>query len=112
MTVPRQTGSAMPRTEVALLPLIVLILGLAAYSLVRLLRAEPPAYLPKWAWALLIVLVIPWGAIAYLLLARPSGPTNRQSAPAPAPAPVAATTTNAPTPAVITGPPAVTTSGL
>jgi ABC-2 type transport system ATP-binding protein len=57
-------------TALALLPLALLIVGLAVYALVRLARAEYAPYLPKWLWAVIIVVSIPWGALAYLLLAR------------------------------------------
>ena len=94
----------MSRTEVALLPLALLTLGLAVYSLHRLVRPERVAYLPKWAWALVIVLVIPWGALAYLVLSRPAGaePTH---------APVEMMSQR-PAPAVVAGPPMVTTQAL
>src|SRR5689334_2652439 len=95
-------------TALALLPLIVLVLALVAYSLARLLRAERVAYLPKWAWALIVVLVIPWGAIAYLLLARSDGSPKTVPVP-PAAAPVVLA---APAPVAAVGPPVVTTSGL
>jgi ABC-2 type transport system ATP-binding protein len=94
----------MPRTEVALLPLIALTLGLAVYSLVRLIRAARAEYLPKWAWALLIVLVIPWGAIVYLLLSRPASKETRHAPPEPTP--------RTPVPAVVAAPPAGSTTGL
>jgi ABC-2 type transport system ATP-binding protein len=55
-------------TALALLPLAVLALGLIAYALVQLVRAPAPPYLPKWAWAVVIVLSVPWGALAYLVL--------------------------------------------
>src|SRR5690349_18631532 len=93
-------------TALALLPLIVLVLALVAYTLVRLLRAEQVAYLPKWAWALIVVLVIPWGAVAYLVMARSDGGTVTM------PTPAASTVPAAPTPVAVTGPPVVTTSGL
>jgi ABC-2 type transport system ATP-binding protein len=57
-------------TALALLPLVVLVLGLLAYALVQLGRAPTAPYLPKWVWALLIVLCVPWGALAYLLVRR------------------------------------------
>ncbi|GAA0808139.1 ABC transporter ATP-binding protein [Spirilliplanes yamanashiensis] len=64
-------------TALALLPVALLLVGLAAYALVRLARAERAPYLPKWVWAPLIVLSMPWGAVAYLLLARGStGPVT------------------------------------
>jgi ABC-2 type transport system ATP-binding protein len=70
-------------TMVALLPLIVLVVGLIGYSLVRLWRSGPAPYLPRWAWAALILLVVPWGAIGYLVLARDS---RSEVGPAPTPA--------------------------
>jgi hypothetical protein len=53
-----------------LLPLALLALGLVGYALVHLVRAVRAPYLPKWLRALLIVLVMPWGALTYLLLAH------------------------------------------
>jgi len=57
-------------TAMALLPLALLVAGLVVYALVRLTRAERVPYLPKWLWAVIIVVSVPWGAVAYLLLAR------------------------------------------
>jgi len=57
-------------TALALLPLAVLVLGLLVYALVQLARAPTAPYLPKWVWVLLIVLCVPWGALAYLLVSR------------------------------------------
>jgi ABC-2 type transport system ATP-binding protein len=54
----------------ALLPLAVLVLGLVIYALVRLMRDQHVAYLPKWLWGVVIVGSMPWGAVAYLLTAR------------------------------------------
>jgi ABC-2 type transport system ATP-binding protein len=69
-------------TALALLPLAVLALGLIAYALVQLARAPAPLYLPKWAWAVVIVLSVPWGALAYLLL-RARTPSTGAVAPLP-----------------------------
>jgi ABC-2 type transport system ATP-binding protein len=63
-------------TALALLPLAVLALGLVAYALVQLIRAPSAPYLPKWVWALLIVLSVPWAALAYLLLRGRSTSTD------------------------------------
>src|SRR5919202_1893698 len=63
----------MPSGQVllALLPLVVLILGLIVYCLVDLVRARSTRYLPKPVWALLIVLgSAPFGALAYLVFGR------------------------------------------
>jgi len=76
----------------ALLPLIVLVLALVAYALTRLARATGAPYLPKWLWAALIILVTPWGAVVYLLLAhltpQPPGDGEAAQAAVSRPAPV------------------------
>jgi hypothetical protein len=70
-------------TALALLPFAVLAVGLVVYALVRLGRAPSAPYLPKWAWGLLIVLCIPWAALAYLLLrGRPTVTDNVRTLPA------------------------------
>jgi ABC-2 type transport system ATP-binding protein len=79
-------------TLLALLPLALLMLGLVIYTLIQLARAPHAPYLPKWLWAALIVLVTPWGAIAYLLLARSAPvPSSTATAPSAAAVPGAAT---------------------
>jgi len=52
-----------------LAPLIVAEVALKVYCLVSLARSEPRA-LPKWAWALIIVVVSTLGSIAYLIFGR------------------------------------------
>ena len=54
----------------ALAPLLVLAAALAVYALVDLVRAPDVRYLPKWAWALICVLSMPLGPLAYLTLGR------------------------------------------
>lgn len=55
----------------AIAPLILLVLGLVVFSLVDLVRSESVRYLPKAAWALIIVLLgTGLGAIAYLMFGR------------------------------------------
>jgi predicted ABC-type exoprotein transport system permease subunit len=56
----------------ALVPVIVLGVAFIAYCLVDLVRAETVRHLPKWAWAVVIVVSIPLGGVAYLLVGRPS----------------------------------------
>ena len=59
------------RTLLALLPLFALLAGLVVYCLVDLVRARSVRYLPKAAWALVIVLgSVPLGALIYLVLGR------------------------------------------
>ena len=58
-------------TLLAVAPLIGLIVGLLAFSLVDLVRARSVRYVPKWLWALIIVLAAaPLGAVLYLLVGR------------------------------------------
>ncbi|MGW8225598.1 MAG: PLD nuclease N-terminal domain-containing protein [Anaerolineales bacterium] len=56
-----------------LLPLLVIELTLLIIALVDLIRREQVKYLPKWAWAVIIVLLNFIGPIAYLLLGREEG---------------------------------------
>ena len=58
-------------TEVAaLLPIIVVAIGFVAYCLIDLARAEEVRYLPRWAWAIICIITIPIGGIAYLVFGR------------------------------------------
>ena len=54
----------------ALIPVAVLNYSLAAYCLVRLFRGGKPNYLPKAAWAVIILIVQIFGSVAYLLLGK------------------------------------------
>ena len=54
----------------ALAPLILLAAALAVFALIDLVRAPAVRYLPKWAWALICVLSMPLGPLAYLTLGR------------------------------------------
>jgi hypothetical protein len=57
----------------ALAPIIVLALAFVAYCLFDLARSEV-RHLPKWAWAVICVISIPFGGIVYLLVGRdPAG---------------------------------------
>jgi Phospholipase_D-nuclease N-terminal len=59
------------RLFLALLPVLVVALGLDVYCLVSLVRAPSVRYLPKAVWALIIVCVsCPLGALLYLFLGR------------------------------------------
>ena len=54
----------------ALAPLLLLAVALAVYALIDLVRAPAVRVLPKWAWALICVLSMPLGPLAYLTLGR------------------------------------------
>ena len=53
----------------ALLPVLLLMLAFVGYCLVDLARHEV-RYLPKWAWAVISLISIPFGALVYLLVGR------------------------------------------
>lgn len=77
---------------VGLLPVLALMLAVVGYGLVRLVRTPEAPYLPRWAWAVAMLVVVPWGAVAYLVLARgrrssaPGGPAPIPLPPDPGPA--------------------------
>ena len=54
----------------ALLPVIILNYSLAVYCLIRLFKGGKPNYLPKAAWAVIILIVQIFGSVAYLLLGK------------------------------------------
>lgn len=54
----------------ALVPLLVVAAGFEAFCLVDLARAEAVRYLPRWAWAIICLVSVPFGGIVYLLVGR------------------------------------------
>lgn len=56
-----------------LLPLLVIELALLVIALIDLVRRDQVRYLPKWAWAVIILLLNFLGPIAYLLIGREEG---------------------------------------
>jgi len=53
-----------------LIPVILLELVLMITAVVDLIRREKTRYLPKWAWALIVIFIQLIGPIAYFLLGR------------------------------------------
>jgi hypothetical protein len=53
-----------------IIPLVVIQLGLMVYCLVDLSRREKVRALPKWAWALIIILGELIGPIVYIFVGR------------------------------------------
>ena len=51
-------------------PLIIIQLILLAVALVDLIKREKVRYLPKWAWAIIILVFSMIGPVAYLILGR------------------------------------------
>jgi hypothetical protein len=67
MTTETSPMGAVPWAAIA--PIAVLALAFAGYCLFDLSRSEV-RYLPKWAWAVLCVVSIPFGGIVYLLVGK------------------------------------------
>lgn len=57
---------------VPLIPVLILAVLLIGWSLIDMAR-KPVQHLPKWAWALIVLLAIPLGAIIYLIIGRTRG---------------------------------------
>lgn len=51
-------------------PLVIIELTLVVIALVDLIRRQEVKYIPKWGWALVILLISMIGPIAYLILGR------------------------------------------
>jgi len=49
---------------------VVVAVGFVVFCLVDLARAGEVRFLPKWAWAVICVVSVPLGGIAYLALGR------------------------------------------
>jgi hypothetical protein len=54
----------------ALVPLLVVVVCFDVFCLVDVVRAEKVSYLPRWAWAVLCLVVSPWAGIVYLAIGR------------------------------------------
>jgi hypothetical protein len=59
-----------PALIAALVPLVVAAAAFEVFVLVDLRRATGVQYLPKWGWALVVLLSVPAGGIVYLLVGR------------------------------------------
>lgn len=57
---------------IPLLPVLILAALLIGWSLIDIAR-KPVQHLPKWAWALIVLLAIPLGAVIYLIIGRARG---------------------------------------
>ncbi len=52
------------------IPAVIVLLAFDVFCFVDLYRAEEVSYLPKWAWAIVIIVAHLLGAIAYLTFGR------------------------------------------
>ena len=57
-------------TLAALIPIVVVALGFAAYCIVDVVRAPSVKHLPKWGWIVACLVSIPLGGIVYLMTGR------------------------------------------
>lgn len=53
-----------------ILPVLAVALAFVGYCWYDLARMPGTRYLPKWAWAIVCVVTIPLGGLAYLLVGR------------------------------------------
>ena len=59
------------KTETAaLLPVAIIAIGFVIYCLIDLFRAERVRHLPRWLWAIICVISVPIGGIAYLIFGK------------------------------------------
>jgi hypothetical protein len=54
----------------ALIPAAIVAVCFEVFCLVDLVRAEEVRFVPRWAWAIICVISIPLGGVAYLLLGK------------------------------------------
>ena len=74
---------SLPPGSAVAVPVSAVAVGFAAFCLVDLARAGQVRYLPKWGWALIICVTVPWGGLVYLIIGRSVG-AARSSANSPA----------------------------
>ena len=54
-----------------LIPIVLIQWALMVFALVKLFKAEAePKFMPRWAWALIIIFVNLIGSIVYLIIGR------------------------------------------
>jgi hypothetical protein len=63
-------GLAAAAVAGAILLGVLLLAGFLVFCLVRLATADKVRFLPKWAWAVVVVCVNPLGGAVYLLAQR------------------------------------------
>jgi ABC-2 type transport system ATP-binding protein len=76
----RVMASGLPGLAAAIPILVLVVVPFAIVCLVDLARVRQVRYLPKWGWAVIICVSIPWGGLAYLVFGR-SGQTRGLTGP-------------------------------
>jgi hypothetical protein len=71
---------SMPPGSAVAVPVLAVAVAFAALCLVDLARARQVRYLPKWLWAVVICVSVPWGGLVYLIFgkARPTASMPRK----------------------------------
>jgi Phospholipase_D-nuclease N-terminal len=59
-----------PFPVAALVPLLVAVLAFVIFCLVDVIRSQNVRYLPRWAWAIICLISMPWGGIAFLIFGK------------------------------------------
>jgi len=54
----------------AVIPLLLAIIAFVIFCLADVIRSEKVRYLPRWAWAVICLISMPWGGIAYLIFGK------------------------------------------
>jgi hypothetical protein len=66
---PMLSAPANASVALAVLPVVVVSAAFVVYCLTDLARSEV-RYLPKWGWAAICLMSIPFGGLVYLLVGR------------------------------------------
>jgi Phospholipase_D-nuclease N-terminal len=59
-----------PGLILVLVPVVILAVAWVVYCLYDLARADRVRYLPKWGWAIVCLISIPWGGLLYVIFGR------------------------------------------
>jgi hypothetical protein len=62
-----------PGLILVVLPVVILAVAWEVFCLHDLARADRVRYLPKWGWAIVSLISIPWGGLAYVIFGRDRG---------------------------------------
>jgi Phospholipase_D-nuclease N-terminal len=60
----------LPGLILVIVPLVILAVAWVVFCLHDLVRADRVRYLPKWAWAIVCLISIPWGGLLYVIFGR------------------------------------------